>query len=154
MIVDASVAAKWFVREDELRSEARAVRDALIEERIRLAAPPVLWTEVANAIVHAARRRRIDQAGVLALADFVQVVHPLIDGVAVDPRSIIRTALSVGIGANDATYLAAAHQTGSSVITADHGMLKHGRAHGYDVVWLGDLTLRDGVLVDTPQGYQ
>jgi hypothetical protein len=26
--------------------------------------------------------------------------------------------------------------------------------YGYDVVWLGDVTLRDGVLVDTPQGYR
>jgi hypothetical protein len=33
-------------------------------------------------------------------------------------------------------------------------MLEQGRAHGYDVAWLGDVTLRDGVLVDTPQGYQ
>jgi hypothetical protein len=23
-------------------------------------------------------------------------------------------------------------------------MLERGRAHGYDVVWLGDITLRDG----------
>ena len=154
MIVDASVATKWFVREDVLRPEATAVRDALIDERLRLAAPMILWTEVSNAIIRAARRERIDRNGVLALADLVQVVHPLIDGVAVEPRDIIHTAVSVGIGAHDATYLAAARLAMQSILTADLGMLERGRAHGYDVVWLGDVTLRDGVLVDTPQGYQ
>jgi predicted nucleic acid-binding protein len=154
VIVDASVAAKWFVRDEDLRVEALAVRDAALDERIRLAAPAIIWTEVANAIVRAARRERIARDRVSALKDKVQVVHRLVDGIAVDPGEIIATALEVGIGAHDATYLAAARQAGSSVITADVGMLEHGRAHGYDVVWLGDVTLRDGVPVDTPQGYQ
>jgi predicted nucleic acid-binding protein len=153
MIVDASVAAKWFVREDELSVEATAVRDALLDQRLRLAAPMIFWAEVSNAIVRSARRERTTREDAVALADLVQVVHPLIEGVAVDPRETIRTALQTGLGAYDATYLFAALQTAQPVITADRGMLEQGRAHGYDVVWLGDVTLRDGVLVDTPQGY-
>jgi predicted nucleic acid-binding protein len=82
------------------------------------------------------------------------LVSRLVDVVVVDTREIVRTALSVGIGAYDAAYLAAAQQRASTVMTADRGMLERGRAYGYDVVWLGDVTLRDGVLVDTPRGYQ
>ncbi len=154
MILDASVAAKWFLSDEEMTLEALAVRDALVTERIALAAPPAIWTEVGNGIVRAVRRRLLDAADALALADDASALLRLVSVVQVDMGEIVRTALSVGIGAYDAGYLAAAVQQGSSVITADQGMLERGRAHGYDVVWLGDVTLRDGVLVDTPQGYQ
>jgi predicted nucleic acid-binding protein len=154
MILDASVAGKWFLLDEDLIDEADALRDALLGERITLAAPPAIWTEVCNGLVRAARRGRIEVADADALADQVRGLARLIEGVVVDAREIVRTALSVGIGAYGAAYLAAARQTESSVITADQGLLERGRAHGYDVVWLGDVTLRDGVLVDTPQGYR
>ena len=154
MILDASVAAKWFLSDEDMTIEALAVRDALVTERIRLAAPPAIWTEVGNGIVRAVRRRLLDATDAISLADEARELSRLIGVVRVDIGEIVRTALSVGIGTYDAEYLAAALQEGSSVITADQGMLERGRAHGYDVVWLGDVTLRDGVLVDTPQGYQ
>jgi predicted nucleic acid-binding protein len=154
MILDASVAAKWFLSDEMLLVEARALRDALLSERIRLSAPPAIWTEVAIGLVRAARRRRMDPSDALLLADQAREVSRLVDDIVVEPREIVRTALEVGIGAYDAEYLAAARQMASSVITADRGMFERGRAHGYDVVWLGDVTLREGVLIDTPQGYQ
>ena len=154
MIVDASVAAKWFLLDEDMVVEADALRAALLTERIKLAAPPAIWTEVANGLVRAAQRGRIEAAHAITLADHVGDVSWLVDVIAVDSRDIVRTALSVGIGAYDAAYLAASEQQASAVMTADRGMLERGRAHGYDVVWLGDVTLRDGVLVDTPQGYQ
>jgi predicted nucleic acid-binding protein len=153
MILDASVAAKWFLSDEDMTLEALAVRDALVTERIRLAAPPAIWTEVGYGIVRAVRRRLLRSDDAIALADQARELLRLVGIVRVDMSEIVRTALSVGIGAYDAAYLAAALQQGSSVMTADSGMLERGRAHGYDVVWLGDLTIRDGVLVDTPQGY-
>lgn len=154
MILDASVAGKWFLADEVLIDEAHALRDALLLERIELAAPPSLWTEVSAGLVGAARRGRIDRADAVAFADQIRGLSRLIMNVDVEPREIVRTAFEVGIGAYDAAYLAAGRQLLSSTITADRGMLERGRAHGYDVVWLGDVTLRDGVLVDTPQGYQ
>jgi predicted nucleic acid-binding protein len=154
MILDASVASKWFLVDEELIDQADALREALLGDRITLGAPPSIWTEVSNGLVRAARRGRIEAPDAEALADQVRGLADLIEDVVVDAREIVRTALAVGIGAYDAEYLAAARQTGSAVLTADQGMLEHGRAHGYDVVWLGDVALRDGVLVDTPQGYQ
>jgi predicted nucleic acid-binding protein len=153
MILDASVAAKWFLADEDMTLEALAVRDALVTERIRLAAPPAIWTEVGDGIVRSVRRRLLGSADAVALAHEAEELLRLVGTVRVEMSEIVRTALSVEIGAYDAEYLAAALQQGSSVITADQGMLERGRAHGYDVVWLGDLTLRDGVLVDTPQGY-
>ena len=154
MILDASVATKWFLFDEAMVAEADALRDALLTGRIKLEAPVTVWTEVANGLARAVRRGRVEATQAINIADHIRDVSWLIDVVAVDPREILRTALSVGIGAYDAEYLAAGRQAGSSVITADVGMFENGRAHGYDVVWLGDVTLRDGVLVDTPQGYK
>jgi predicted nucleic acid-binding protein len=154
MILDASVAVKWFLSDEDMTIEALAVRDALVNERIKLAAPPAIWTEVASGIVRAVRRRLVRSGDAVALAEGARDLLRLVGVVRVDMSEIVRTALSVGIGAYDAEYLAATLQQGSSVITADKGMLERGRVHGYDVVWLGDVTLQDGVLVDTPQGYQ
>jgi hypothetical protein len=71
-----------------------------------------------------------------------------------DPAETVLTAVETDLNAYDAQYLSLGAGHGVSVLTADRRMLDQGREHGYDVVWLGDVTLRDGVLVDTPQGYQ
>jgi hypothetical protein len=62
--------------------------------------------------------------------------------------------LTTGVSAYDAQYLHLGLHLDEKVLTADRRMFELGREYGYDVVWLGDVTLRDGVLVDTPQGYQ
>ncbi len=41
----------------------------------------------------------------------------------------------------------------SSIITADRRMVERGREHGYDIAWLGDISIVNGVLVDTPPEY-
>jgi predicted nucleic acid-binding protein len=74
MILDASVATKWFLPDEDMTIEALAVRDALVTERIKLAAPPAIWTEVGSGLVRAARRRRFDAEDALALADQASLV--------------------------------------------------------------------------------
>jgi predicted nucleic acid-binding protein len=93
-------------------------------ERIKLEAPLAIWTEVANGLARAVRRGRLEVTQAIDLADQIGDVSWLIDVVAIEPREILRTALSVGIGAYDAEYLAAARHVGSS----DHGRSRHARA--------------------------
>lgn len=153
MILDASVAAKWVLPDEVLVAEAYLVRSAMLQRRVRLAAPAVLWTEVAHAIIRAVRRDRLDRDEARELADQVLAVQPLIEAVEVDLRDTIRTALLAGVGAYDAQYLALGARLASTVITADRGLWDRGRANGYDVVWLGDVSTSNGILVDTPQEY-
>ena len=134
-------------------AEAHLVRSAMLQRRVRLAAPAVLWTEVAHAIIRAVRRDRLDRDEAREVADQMLAVQPLIEAVEVDLRDTIRTALLAGVGAYDAQYLAVGARLASTVITADRGMWERGRANGYDVVWLGDVSTSNGILVDTPQGY-
>ena len=154
MIVDASVAVKWFLPEEELESEAQQVRDALLDERISASAPSILWSEVAHAIVGAVRQNRFAEEQAKSVTARLHRLRAAVELTDVDVEDAIDRALKVGIGAYDAQYLSLAAQLDESVITADRRLFDRGRAHGYDVVWLGDVTLRDGVLVDTPQGYQ
>lgn len=153
MILDASVVAKWVLPDEDLVAEAQMVRTAMLQKRVRITAPAVLWTEVAHAIIRAVRRERLDHDEARVLADQLLDVRPLVEAVDVDPRDTIRTALLVGVGAYDAQYLTLGALLSSTVITADRGLWERGRAHDYDVAWLGDVSIVDGMLNDTPQGY-
>jgi predicted nucleic acid-binding protein len=154
LILDASVAAKWFLPDEALDHEAALVRDAVLDDRIRLAAPAILWSEVAHAIVGAVRARRFDQDEAWGLATRFASVRTVVDLAEVDPDDAVRRALKTGVGAYDAQYLILTARLGRSLLTADRRLLERGRVHGYDTVWLGDISMRDGVLTDTPGGYQ
>ncbi len=154
MILDASVAAKWFLLDEDLVDEARAIRDGILDDRLHLTAPAVLWSEVAQTVVKAVRRGRLDRILARPIAHAISEVRPLVASVEFEPEETVVTAFRTDLNAYDAQYLSLGASRGVSVLTADRRMLEQGRAHGYDVAWLGDVTLRDGVLVDTPQGYK
>lgn len=154
MILDASVAAKWFLPNEQLDEQAQLIRELMLDDRLRVSAPSILWSEVAHAVVGAVRRKRFDETEARSLSARFASVRPVVDLAEIDPEEAVHRALSTGVGAYDAQYLILARRLGASVITADRRLQERGRAHGYDVVWLGDVSLRDGVLTDTPQGYQ
>jgi predicted nucleic acid-binding protein len=147
------VVAKWFLPDEELEAEALLLRDAMLDERVRMAAPSILWSEVAHAIVGAVRQTRFDLDNARSISFRFPRVHQAVDLTEVDPDEVVRRALTVGVSAYDAQYLILAARLDQTLLTADRRLFERGRAHGFDVVWLGDVTLRDGVLVDTPQGY-
>jgi len=148
------VAVKWFLLDEDLIDEARVIRDGILDDRLRLTAPAVLWSEVTQSLVKAVRRGRLDRTAARTIAHAIAEVSPLVAAVELDPVETVLTAFRTDLNAYDAQYLSLGSNQGVSVLTADLRMLEQGRAHGYDVVWLGDVTLRDGVLTDTPQGYQ
>lgn len=140
VILDASVAAKWFLLDEDLVPEAKAVRTSMLQQRVGMIAPPILWTELAHAVIRAVRRDRLQHDEARALADEMEDVRALVQAVEVDLHDTIRTALLVGVGAYDAQYLALGARTASTVITADRSMWERGRASGYEVTWLGDMS--------------
>lgn len=150
MILDASVAVKWFLLDEALLTEAMVVRTAMLQQRVRLSAPSIMRAELAHAVIRAVRRDRLQPDRARELADEILDVVELVEAVAVDPRGTITTALRVGVGAYDAQYLDLGARLASTVITADRRLWERGRAHGYDLTWLGDISIVDGVLVDTP----
>lgn len=151
MILDSSVAVKWFLPDEEDVAEAIRLRSAALAQTVDLVAPDIIWAEVCQGLVRAVRRGRVDRDAARAVVDDLIEVRPLVTDSAVDLRDAMRVALTVGVSAYDAQYLALGARLGQPVITADRRMLEQGREHGYEVVSLGDLT---GRAADTPQGYR
>ena len=113
-VVDASVAVKWLVAEDD--SE---VAEELATSGHDLHAPRLMASEVANAIWRKARMGEIERraAGIL-LADVPDMpVHWGADeSVAADA---MRLALALDHPIYDCMYLALAHRIGAVMLTAD-----------------------------------
>ena len=114
LIVDASVAVKWFVKE-HLSTTAIAIA----RSRITLTAPRLLFTEVANAMVRKAIRGEIavDQAlqncGKLPM--FFDEIVAIDDVIPVPMRNAIRFCHPV----YDLIYLELAYRREAQLITAD-----------------------------------
>ena len=118
VIVDASVALKWALNDEEYVAQAVALRDAAVRERRFEMLAPSLWVyEVANGLNVAARRGRIDgatgeQALRLLLALGVRLVDPA-------PVDVYREAEQSGIAVYDAAYLALARALDAPLWTGD-----------------------------------
>jgi len=114
VVVDASVAVKWFIPEE---GSGRA--QAVLESDRELLAPDLLWREVANVLWRNYRRQELDaRAARRILRDLARVpidFHPAA-GLA---EAALETAITHGITAHDGLYLALAMGQGCPLVTAD-----------------------------------
>ena len=118
--VDASVAVKWLVPEDD-HKQARLLLGPGIERH----APGLLLAEVGNAIWKKARpggeikSGRPFVAGVSKLPGVVRL-HPIETLL----RDAMETGLRIGHPIYDCLYIACATRTGSILVTADRGLAR------------------------------
>ncbi len=114
LVIDASVAIKWFLAEN-LHAEARRLLDG---DDI-LHAPDLLPVEMANAAWKKAKRKEIDggQAKAIALAHLrgVPELRPSADLI----DRALQMALELDHPVHDCVYLACAEAVGGIVATAD-----------------------------------
>ena len=123
MIVDASVALKWVLDEDE--SEAAI---ALLTHNA-LAAPDLLWIECANVLWVKARRGLITAQG--ARAALAAIDAAPIRSLQTRPLALVAQAIALDLGqtAYDCLYLAAALSERTQLVTADTAFAQVARAH-------------------------
>lgn len=114
LVIDASVAAKWFLPE-----EGSEHAKAILNPAHALIAPDLLWVEVAQVAWKLARR------GVLVADEAERIVHDM-QSFPVEPfeagtllPDAIRLALEHGRTVYDCLYLALAIALDSVVVTAD-----------------------------------
>ncbi len=139
VVVDASVAVKWLLPDEDHTDRARLLLRRYGQAEIQLVAPSHLRFEVPSAIVAAtlgrAPRLSRDEARD-AIEDFLSLpLH------TVDTNELILSAFplvySNGCAFYDALYLALARSLGAPLITADRRFYQRIQpAPG--VVWLGD----------------
>ena len=138
VVVDVSVAVKWFLPEngEALVAEAAALLDRYDRKEIQFVVPDLFYVEIASAIWKAVRVGRVsrafgDQALVLLTQrEFTTVPSmKLLDGA-------FQIAADYGRTFYDSLYVALAVQIESQLITADE-RLAHALASHFPVKWLG-----------------
>jgi predicted nucleic acid-binding protein len=136
LVVDSSVAVKWFVPEQHSEAAAR-----LLDEGIELVAPDLLYAEFANVLWKKVRRSEIDAAEAALVLRALEDV-PL---ESVPSRDLagpaLRIALETGRTAYDSLYVALAEMYECSLVTGDERLV-HALASGpyaRRARWLGAL---------------
>ena len=117
LIVDASVAIKWFVKET-LHDEALV----LLQHSDRLQAPEFIVLELTNVVWKKRLRREITkgqaQTIVSAIPNYVSIVYPIV----LDHERALELAVFLEHPAYDCLYLACAERVGGTVVTADRAL--------------------------------
>ena len=128
-VVDASVAAKWFVPEAD-----SALADALLDDD--LLAPDLLFAEVGNILWKKQMRGEMDAAAVPLAARWL-LQAPL---EVFDSASLLADALALALQlqhpAYDCFYLALAERAGVPMVTADRRL--HARCLAVDAARWGE----------------
>ena len=138
VVVDASVAAKWFLPEDReaLVSEALALLDEYDREEVRFVVPDLFYVETASAIWKAVRVGRVLRAfGDQALVLLTQRKFPTVPSLKLLDKAF-QIATDRGRTVYDCLYVALAVQADAQLITADERLANSIAAH-FPVKWLG-----------------
>lgn len=136
LVVDASVALKWALDDEEAVEQAVALRDDGLRGFFRMVAPALWSYEVANGLLVAARRRRLTFAqGARALPSLhalgVQFTEP-------EPGEAFAFAHQYQVAVYDAAYLAVAIRLDAELWTGDRKFYEATFAKVRSVRWIGD----------------
>jgi predicted nucleic acid-binding protein len=138
-VLDASVAAKWFMRQGEAdRRLALSIRQRHVAGQCRLILPEFGLLEIVDAIRYSPRAKEADGAAALELLhDLNLEAHPL-------SWDLLRKANAIAwgykIAVYDAVYVALAELLGFPLLTADEALLKKMKGHSI-VLRLRDLAV-------------
>jgi predicted nucleic acid-binding protein len=118
-VVDASIAIKWMLDDEDRSNEARAILVAYRQDQINLIAPDHFEHEVMNAIRTAVRMNRLPAGQAQALIqDFLSLSVPTVAGHGLFVRGF-DYALHFDCAFYDGLYLALADRIGCSFVHAD-----------------------------------
>lgn len=139
IVLDTSVALKWFLSDEPDRTQAIALRTAIVRGAVEPIVPSHMPLELAAGLLGAVRRGRLSADQVRpALDAFALLAIPTLDAVSVVGRSA-DLALSLGVSVYDASFVATAAVAHASLITADRTLRDKASPAGHDVVVLSDM---------------
>lgn len=125
-VLDASVAAKWFLPAigEPFSAEANKILIAFVAGRVTLIVPDLFWPEISNILWKAAARNRIsaDEAKE-AIREITRQNVPTFPSQPL-ARSALDISLHFGHPVYDSTYVALAVSQASPLITADEKLIR------------------------------
>jgi predicted nucleic acid-binding protein len=139
-VIDASVAVKWYLRDEDLLSQADSLLSGYGDGSLDATAPNLSRYEVASALLVAHRSGRIGVDDVhTSLEDYSSLGIIEANDTDLLLVSAARLVADHGLGYYDGVYLALAEEIGGQFVTADDRFYKRAREHFPNVVWLGDV---------------
>ncbi|MBE2261677.1 MAG: type II toxin-antitoxin system VapC family toxin [Burkholderiaceae bacterium] len=137
-VVDASVGIKLFV-EEELSDAAHALFARLKHEHpVRLAVPDLFYIECANILWKYHQRFGLSRADAEAAVEQLGQLLLHSTPTAALTAAALTLAMTHGITAYDAAYIALAQRLAIPVVTADAALLRKLTGAPCDLRWLGD----------------
>ncbi|HXB71000.1 MAG TPA: type II toxin-antitoxin system VapC family toxin [Candidatus Acidoferrales bacterium] len=139
-VLDASVAAKWFLppAHETLVPEAQQVLHDYAEGNLRLLVPDLFWPEFGNIMWKATRQGRISQkSAVDAISAMERRNIPTASGLPMLHDAYLMAA-AFERTVYDSMYVTLAVMSGAPLITADE-RLANALAARFPVRWLGSL---------------
>jgi len=122
LVVDASVAAKWFLREADAASAL-----ALLSTGLDLKAPAIVRQEVASAIIRAFRTGRIDRAAAEQLLANASGMLASAAIELIEPAPLHARAETIALDLKhafiDCLYIALAEREGCELVATDATLL-------------------------------
>jgi predicted nucleic acid-binding protein len=138
IVVDASVALKWYLDDEEYGQRAMKLLTRYITDELDILAPSLLEYEVVNGLIIAQRRGRIKEEKVLsAIEGFAGLGIRMLD-LASRYSGVIHFCRTYNRSAYDASYMVVADSEGVPLITADEGFYNAVKKDLKWVKWLGD----------------
>ena len=140
LVVDASVVAKWHLKDETLAEEALRLLEDFTYGKVELLAPDHIRYEVANAINVAVYRGRIsEEQGRIALIDFLDLASLLtLYGESKLISNGFDKAQLFGCAFYDGLYLALAEDTQCQFIYADDSLGRLIKDKASYALWIGE----------------
>lgn len=157
VVIDASVALKWRLRDEEATQQADALLEDFLAGKLALLTPTLFDYEIANALRVAVTRQRLsEQDAAAALADFAQYTIVRYDFTDISSRTFHLSG-QYQRSAYDSAYMALAQMQGIWFFTGDKRLFNAvGQALAW-VKWLGDyqfdpIPAPDTAMPQSPSG--
>jgi predicted nucleic acid-binding protein len=137
VVVDASVILKWQLNDEECVSQAISLRDDFyLRGTVRAIAPQLLAYELANGIVIAARKKRINPETAGEALNNLMILG--VELRTIEPSLLLDVAFRYNLTAYDAAYVALAGSEKCELWTGDKILYQSVRKELLQVKWIGD----------------
>jgi predicted nucleic acid-binding protein len=132
LVVDASVAADWVLPDEDSTSADAILHRVAAEGAV---APGLVWHELRNILLMAARRGRLPEAEVVSsLLRLRRLPLEAVDMAAGGDAGIVTLAARHRLSAYDAAYLSLAQSRALPLATADRALQRSADAEGVELV--------------------
>ena len=137
--VDASVALKWFLADEEYGTKAVNLLSDYISGKLDLIAPSLLEYEVLNGLLIAGKRGRIKEEEILSALDGFSNLELTLKHISQLSMQVFKFCRIYNCSVYDAAYLAVAVSESVPLLTADEKLYNSVKKNLKWVKWIGNI---------------